>query len=112
MYREAAEAYKEGPQDSAVLLNKTAIAYHQMLRVSEWRNDITGWRIKANPHYAEAINNLGTVFYARKSFRRAIGEYKKALRINPHRLRFGAIWASGTLRARTINEPPMRGSRL
>src|SRR6202158_1206227 len=33
MYREAAEAYKEGPKDSAVLLNKTGIAYHQMLEL-------------------------------------------------------------------------------
>ena len=43
MYREAAEAYKEGPRDSAVLLNKIAIAYHQM-NSSRWRSGITGSR--------------------------------------------------------------------
>lgn len=82
MYREAAEAYKEGPQNSAVLLNKTAIAYHQMLElgVAEKYYKLA---IKADPHYAEAVNNLGTVYYARKSYRRAIGQYKKALRMNP-----------------------------
>src|ERR1700736_1879387 len=31
MYREAAETYKESPQNSPVILNKTGIAYHQML---------------------------------------------------------------------------------
>lgn len=82
MYREAAEAYKEGPKDSAVLLNKTAIAYHQMLELG-LAERYYKLAIKANPRYAEAVNNLGTVYYARKSYRRAIGQYKKALRMNP-----------------------------
>src|ERR1700757_520584 len=30
MYREAIKAYKEAPQDNAVILNKIGIAYHQM----------------------------------------------------------------------------------
>jgi len=90
MYREAAEAYKEGPKDSAVLLNKTAIAYHQMqeLNMAERYYRLA---IKVNPQYAEAINNLGTVYYARKSYRRAIGEYKKALRLNP---KSGSFWSN------------------
>jgi tetratricopeptide (TPR) repeat protein len=82
MYREAAEAYKEGPKDSAVLLNKTGIAYHQMLDLVT-AEKYYRLSIRANPHYAEAINNLGTVYYARKSYRRAVNEYKRALRINP-----------------------------
>jgi tetratricopeptide (TPR) repeat protein len=82
MYREAAEAYKEGPKNSSILLNKTAIAYHQMLDLAT-AEKYYRLAIKANPQYAEAINNLGTVYYARKSYRRAIGEYKKALRLNP-----------------------------
>jgi tetratricopeptide (TPR) repeat protein len=86
MYREAAETYKEGPK-SAVLLNKIAIAYHQMLdlRTAEKYYKLA---IKSNPKYAEAINNLGTVYYARKSYRRAIRQYKKALRINPQSASF------------------------
>src|SRR5579872_7337381 len=31
MYREAIEEYKEAPSNSAIILNKTGIAYHQML---------------------------------------------------------------------------------
>jgi tetratricopeptide (TPR) repeat protein len=82
MYREAAEAYKEGPKDSAVLLNKTGIAFHQMLNLYA-AEKYYRLSIHANPHYSEAINNLGTIEYARKSYRRAVSQYKKALRINP-----------------------------
>jgi tetratricopeptide (TPR) repeat protein len=38
---------------------------------------------KMKPDYAEAINNIGTVYYAQKSFRRAISMYKKALVYSP-----------------------------
>jgi tetratricopeptide (TPR) repeat protein len=38
---------------------------------------------KMNPQYAEAINNLGTVFYAQKSYRRAVKQYEKALEYSP-----------------------------
>ena len=82
MFREAAEAYKDGGAADAVLLNKTGIAYHQMLEFPA-AEKYYRLAIKANPHYAEAINNLGTIYYARKSYRRALNEYKKALRISP-----------------------------
>jgi tetratricopeptide (TPR) repeat protein len=90
MYREAVEAYKEGPRDSAVVLNKTGIAYHQMLQFDA-AEKYYRLAIKANPHYAEAINNLGTIFYARKSYRRAVNEYKAALRITPES---ASIWSN------------------
>lgn len=82
MYREAAETYLTGPKDSAVLANKTGIAYHQLLELDTARKYYER-AMKIDPKYAEAINNLGTVYYARKSFRRAIGEYKRALRLEP-----------------------------
>jgi len=82
MYREAVEAYKEGPKADAVLLNKTGIAYHQMLELNTAKKYYEQ-ALKAKPDYAEAINNLGTVYYAAKSYRRAINQYKKALRYSP-----------------------------
>ena len=82
MYREALEMYKTGPVDSAVLANKTGIAYHQMLDLDDARRYYER-AIKLRPEYAEAINNLGTIYYARKSYRRSITQYKKALRITP-----------------------------
>jgi len=81
MYREALDFYKPGADTSAVLANKAGIAYHQMLDL----NNAKRWyqkAVKLNPRYAEAINNLGTVYYAQKSYRRAIDQYKKALRVN------------------------------
>ncbi len=39
--------------------------------------------LKLNKKYPEAINNLGTIHYARKSYRRAISAYRKALELNP-----------------------------
>lgn len=82
MYREAVEAYKEGPQDSAVILNKTGIAYHQMMELQTAKKYYQR-AVKLDPKYSEAINNLGTVEYAHKNYRRAIGEYRKALRLAP-----------------------------
>jgi tetratricopeptide (TPR) repeat protein len=81
MYREALETYKSGP-DSAVIANKTGIAYHQMLDLEDARKCYEH-AVKLRPDYAEAINNLGTIYYARKSYRRSITQYKKALRVTP-----------------------------
>jgi tetratricopeptide (TPR) repeat protein len=81
MYREALDFYKPGADSSAVLANKAGIAYHQMLDL----NNAKRWyqkAVKLNPRYSEAINNLGTVYYAQKSYRRAIDQYKKALRVS------------------------------
>jgi tetratricopeptide (TPR) repeat protein len=83
MYREAIDVYKEGPLDSAIILNKIGIAYHQMLQMSE-ANKYYQQAIKLNPKYAEAINNLGTIYYAKRSYRRAIGQYNKALKLAPN----------------------------
>lgn len=81
-YREAIEVYLQGPQDSSILLNKTGIAYHQLTDTNTARKFYER-SMKANPIYAEAINNLGTAFYAQKNYRKAIAQYLKALQINP-----------------------------
>ncbi len=82
MYREAVEMYRTGPADSAVLANKTGIAYHQLLDLDDARKSYER-AIKLKPDYAEAINNLGTIYYAKKSYRRSITQYRKALRLTP-----------------------------
>jgi len=82
MYREAIEAYGEGPKDSSVLANKTGIAYHQLLNLDQARR-LYERSIKLDPKYSEAVNNLGTVYYARKSYRRAVSQYNKALKLAP-----------------------------
>ncbi|MDQ6699894.1 MAG: tetratricopeptide repeat protein [Acidobacteriota bacterium] len=82
MYREAIELYREGPADSAVTWNKIGIAYHQLMDLGAAKKNYEQ-AVKLNRHYAEAINNLGTIFYAQKNYRRAIGRYKQALKISP-----------------------------
>ena len=83
MYREAIDFYKPGAEKSAILANKTGIAYHQL---QDLDNAEKYYRraVKLNSKYAEAINNLGTVYYAKKSYRRAVNQYKAALRITPN----------------------------
>jgi tetratricopeptide (TPR) repeat protein len=81
-YREALEQYQRCDQASVVVVNKTGIAYHELLdlprAMAEYRR-----ATKLDPHYSEAFNNLGTVYYSQKSYRRAIHLYKTALRLAP-----------------------------
>ena len=82
MYREAIDKYREAP-DSAVVTNKIGIAFHQLLQLNLAKKNYER-AIKLDRKYPEALNNLGTVYYAQKSYRRAIGYYKKAVRVgNP-----------------------------
>jgi tetratricopeptide (TPR) repeat protein len=83
MYREAVETYNEGNSNSAVLVNKIGIAYHQQLQLDRARKHYER-AIKMSPNYSEAINNLGTIYYAKKSYRKAIKYYKKALVVSPN----------------------------
>lgn len=82
MFREAVEMYRQSPQDSAVIANKTGIAYHQMLDLRDAKKCYQQ-SVKLDPEYPEAINNLGAVDYGQKHYSRAIREYKKALRYAP-----------------------------
>jgi tetratricopeptide (TPR) repeat protein len=101
-YREAAEMYRENSKGSAVLLNKTGIAYHQMLQL-DFAEKYYRLSLRVDPKYAEAVNNLGTVYYARKSYRRAINQYKKALRINPQS---ASVWSNLAMGYFSRNDMP------
>lgn len=89
-YREAAEMYGDNSKGSAVMLNKTGIAYHQMLELNI-AEKYYRMALRVDPKYAEAVNNLGTVYYAKKSYRRAVNQYKKALRLNPES---ASVWSN------------------
>ena len=39
---------------------------------------------KAKRDYPEAINNLGAIYYAQKSYRRAVSLYSRALKLTPN----------------------------
>jgi tetratricopeptide (TPR) repeat protein len=82
MYREAIDSYRQGPADSALTWNKIGIAYHQLLDLKSAQKNYEH-ALKIDPKYSEAINNLGTVFYAHKKYRAAISRYNAALKIKP-----------------------------
>lgn len=81
MYREAIDQYKKAPE-TAVVLNKLGIAYHQLNDPAQAERYYKR-AIKSNPKYPEAVNNLGTVYYWKKSYRKAVNQYKKALKLSP-----------------------------
>src|ERR1022692_3719264 len=82
MYSEGIKAFNEGSPKDPVLRNKLGIAHHQLLQLDAARKCYEQ-AIKLKPDYSEAINNLGTVYYAGKSYRRAISQYRKAIKIAP-----------------------------
>jgi tetratricopeptide (TPR) repeat protein len=82
MYREAIDMYRQTDVTSPITLNKIGIGYHQMLELDLAKKHYEQ-AIKLKKDYAEAVNNLGTVWYAKKKYRKAIGQYKKALKLNP-----------------------------
>lgn len=90
-FREAVEAYREGSPQDAVVQNKLGIAYQQSLQLDNASRAYER-AIKLKPDYMEALNNLGTVYYARKSYRRAINWYNRALKIAPGEARSATVY--------------------
>ena len=81
-YREAIDVYREGPGDSAILHNKTGIAFHQLQNLPAARKEYET-AVKLDKQYSEALNNLGTTYYSQQNYRRSIRLYKQALKIAP-----------------------------
>jgi tetratricopeptide (TPR) repeat protein len=91
MYREAIDTFREGNAKDPVLLNKIGIAYHQMMQLDNARKSYEQ-ALKLKPDYVEVMNNLGTVYYAWKSFRRAISWYNRALKVAPEQPKAASIY--------------------
>jgi tetratricopeptide (TPR) repeat protein len=92
-YREAIEAFRQGSPNDPVLYNKTGIAYHQLLQMD---NALKSYQqaVRLKKDYVEAINNIGTVYYARKSFGKSITYYKRAIKIAPQEARTASIYSN------------------
>jgi len=82
MFREAIDAYRQGPQSAPLTWNKIGIAYHQLGDLSAARRNYEK-AIKVDKHYADAVNNVGTTYYAQKKYKTAIARYKKAIELKP-----------------------------
>jgi tetratricopeptide (TPR) repeat protein len=81
-YRQAIDLYTQIEPQTALVLNKIGIAYHQLTDLNMAKRYYER-ALKKNPQYAEAVNNLGTVHYAQRSYGRAVSQYNKALKIAP-----------------------------
>lgn len=93
MYREAIDAYREGSPKDPVLRNKIGIAYHQLLQLDRARKEYEV-AIKLKPDYEEAINNVGTIYYAEKSYRRATSWFSKAAKLAPDDAKSAAVYVN------------------
>jgi len=86
MYREAGETYTEAilmEPDSAKLVNKLGISYHQLMMLDDARKQYQrAWKIDKT--YGQALNNLGTVYHAKGKYRQAVRTYRQALKISPY----------------------------
>ena len=84
-YHEAVDSYQQAlrlnPQ-SAVLLNKTGIALHQLSKLDDAKKFYER-ATKADKDYAFAWNNLGTVHYREGRYGRAERSYRRALVLDP-----------------------------
>ena len=81
-YLDAITAYKDAPQDSAVVNNKIGVAYHQMFDLNDAKHYYER-AIKLDPKYAQAVNNLGAVYHAEKNYAQAERYYRKAIKLDP-----------------------------
>jgi tetratricopeptide (TPR) repeat protein len=81
-YMKAIEWYQMGDSHSALLANKIGIAYHQMHLLALAKKKYQQ-AIKLNPKYADAINNLGTIYYSEKRYRQATNYYRRAMHCSP-----------------------------
>jgi tetratricopeptide (TPR) repeat protein len=81
-YLAAISAYQRGAKDSPVIWNKLGIAYQHMYALDFAKLQYEK-ALSLKPKYAEALNNLGTVYYGEKDYRKSENYYKKALRLKP-----------------------------
>jgi tetratricopeptide (TPR) repeat protein len=81
-YVAAITAYRQGPEESASLWNKTGIAYHHLFAFDLAKLSYQR-ALSLKPNYAEAINNLGAVYYAEKKYHQAEKLYQRAAKLTP-----------------------------
>jgi len=82
-YLDAIQAYRQAPQDSAVIANKIGVAYHHMFDIVDARKNYER-AIKLDPRYPEAINNLGATYHSEKDYKQAERYYRQAIKLSPN----------------------------
>jgi tetratricopeptide (TPR) repeat protein len=93
MYREAIDAFREGSPKDAVLHNKEGIAYHQLLQLDQALKEYQQ-AVKLKPDYEEALNNIGTIYYAKKNYGRAGTWFARAIKLAPDDAKSAAVYVN------------------
>ena len=93
MYREAIETFREGEPKDPILHNKEGIAYHQLLQLDQALKEYQ-LAVKLKPDYEEAINNIGAIYYTKKSYRRATTWFTRALALAPDDYKSAAVYVN------------------
>jgi tetratricopeptide (TPR) repeat protein len=93
MYREAIDAFREGSAKDPALHNKEGIAYHQLLQLDNALKEYEQ-AVKLKSDYEEALNNIGTIYYAKKSYRRATSWFTKALAVAPDDSKSASVYVN------------------
>jgi Flp pilus assembly protein TadD len=81
-YQAAIAAYRAIPEKSAVIWNKIGVCYQHMYATDEAMADYER-ALQLRRNYPEALNNLGTIFLARKDYRQAEKLFKRAIKLKP-----------------------------
>lgn len=71
----------------AMLWNKVGIAELQLMRYDDSKKDFER-AVKIDKRLAEAVNNLGVIFYLQQNNGKAVKYYRKALDLNPNSASF------------------------
>jgi tetratricopeptide (TPR) repeat protein len=82
-YVDALKDYREVTPASALIWNKIGLAYHHLLAVDLAKRAYQQ-ALRLEPNYPEALNNMGAIFYAHRSYHKAEKYYLKALKLDPN----------------------------
>src|SRR5712692_1489658 len=105
-YREASLVYKrladQNPRNP-VYLNKLGISLHQQAALAMALKYYER-ASKADPSYADAQNNIGTIWYQRKKYEQAIGSFRQALALDPQLFEHNSSRNGSLLQDRSVSD--------
>jgi tetratricopeptide (TPR) repeat protein len=81
-YAEALRTFQAIEPRTALVWNKTGMAFHHLLAFDE---ALRCYReaVALNPHYGEVYNNIGAVYFEKRRYAPAVRVYKRSLKYNP-----------------------------
>ena len=81
-YMQALEEYAKVPNTSAEIWNKMGVAYHHMFAIEQAKRNYAR-ALSLKPDMADALSNLGSIYFSEKDYKRAEKYYRRALKVRP-----------------------------